>query len=73
MFIVFLCLIVGPIVASKFLKGLPKLPMDLLQPTGQNNNDTTGQTTGAGMNFGLNGAAGTGGAAATSAAATSGS
>ena len=46
MFIVFLLLIVGPIVASKFIKGLPSIPMNLIQPTGLNNNDTTTSTTG---------------------------
>ncbi len=61
MFIIFLCLIVGPIVASKFLKGLPKLPLDLMQPTGINNNDTSNQITGSA----LNGLGTTGGAAAT--------
>lgn len=45
MLVVFLALIVGPIVASptitKSTKSL-KVPMDLLQPVGQNNNDTRG-------------------------------
>ena len=68
MFIIFLCLIVGPIVASKFMGTLPSIPMDLLQPTGKDNNDTSSSATGSALN-GL-GAHGT--AAATSAAATTG-
>ena len=50
MLIIFLCLIIGPIVASRFLKSLPKIPMDLMQPTGQKNNDTNGIITGARLN-----------------------
>ena len=50
MLIIFLCLIIGPIVASRFLKKLPKIPMDLMQPTGQNNNDTSSIITGARLN-----------------------
>ena len=61
MFIIFLLLIVGPIVASKFIKGLPSIPLNLIQPTGLNNNDTTSEVTGSALN-GL--AAGTGGGAA---------
>jgi 1,3-beta-glucan synthase len=45
--IVFLVLIVGPIVAgTKFKFALPALPMDILQPTGYNNNDTSTSVTG---------------------------
>ncbi|KAI9878450.1 MAG: 1,3-beta-D-glucan synthase [Pleopsidium flavum] len=44
--IVFVALIVGPIVAGKFLNKLPSIPLQLLQPTGQNNNDTSGSQTG---------------------------
>lgn len=45
--VVFLALIVGPIVAgNKFDFGLPTLPMEILQPTGFNNNDTTNTPTG---------------------------
>jgi 1,3-beta-glucan synthase len=48
MLVVFLCLIVGPIVAGKFLKldiG-DSIPMDIMQPTGYNNNDTSASVTG---------------------------
>lgn len=38
------CLIAGPLVASKYLKSLPSIPMELLQPTGLNHNDTMGTT-----------------------------
>lgn len=45
--VIFLCLIVGPIVAGKKLKlDLPDLPMEILQPTGFNNNDTKATPTG---------------------------
>lgn len=75
MLVVFLALIVGPLVARKYLSGLPTIPMDLLQPTGQNNNDTTNSNTGSALiNIGDNAAAtggggGGGGGGATSAAA----
>jgi len=49
MLIIFVALIVGPIVAGKFFGKLPKIPMDLLQPTGQNNNDTSNSQTGTGL------------------------
>lgn len=65
MLIIFVALIVGPIVASKFLTSMPSIPMQLLQPTGLNHNDTSDTQTGTGA---VGGAAGT--AAATSAAAT---
>lgn len=45
--VVFLALIVGPIVAGSKLKlNLPTLPMEILQPTGFNNNDTSSTPTG---------------------------
>ena len=64
MFIIFMALIVGPIVAGKAL-GKLNIPLDLLQPTGQNNNDTSSRKTGSALVKGLGGAV-TGGAAATS-------
>lgn len=70
MFIVFIALIIGPVVAGRFLKNLPTIPLDLLQPTGLNNNDTSNLRTGSALN-GL-GADATGAAtSATSASATS--
>jgi 1,3-beta-glucan synthase len=44
--VVFLVLIVGPIIAGKFIKFNVKLPMEILQPVGFNNNDTTTSGTG---------------------------
>lgn len=64
MFIIFMALIVGPIVAGKAL-GKLDIPLNLLQPTGLNNNDTSSRKTGSALVKGLGGAA-TGGAAATS-------
>jgi len=51
--IVFLALLIGPIVAGKFITNLTKglnIPMHLLQPTNQSNNDTGGPATGTGAN-----------------------
>jgi 1,3-beta-glucan synthase len=46
MLVVFVALIAGPIVAGRFFTTLPDIPLDLLQPTGLNNNDTTSEPTG---------------------------
>ncbi|KAF4556249.1 1,3-beta-glucan synthase component FKS1 [Elsinoe fawcettii] len=47
MFILFIVLIVGPSIASRFLPTLPNLPVaGLVQPTGLNNNDTSDTPTG---------------------------
>ena len=40
LFILFVALIVGPVVAGKFVTSLPTIPMYLYQPTGLDNNDT---------------------------------
>ncbi|KAF2175059.1 glycosyltransferase family 48 protein [Zopfia rhizophila CBS 207.26] len=48
--VIFAALIAGPIVAGKFLKSLPTIPMELLQPTGLNNNDTSASITGSRLN-----------------------
>ena len=74
MLIIFLCLIIGPIVASRFIKDLPKIPLDLMQPTGQHNNDTSSIITGKRLN-GAGGAEtgtlGSGAATSSGSAATS--
>lgn len=57
MLVVFLALIVGPVVAGKYLPKLP-VPLDLLQPTGLDNNDTLASVTGSALVPGL-GAKGT--------------
>jgi len=47
LFLLFIILIVGPIIASKFIDtGSIKLPMNLVQPNNWNNNDTTASDTG---------------------------
>ncbi|KAI9830262.1 MAG: hypothetical protein M1819_005789 [Sarea resinae] len=75
--VLFVVLIAGPIVASHFLKSLPSIPADLLQPTGQNHNDTTSQITGSALhNFGQKSgaaASGTGAASGTAAASSAAS
>ena len=67
MFVIFLALIVGPIAAGKVIKSLPSIPLNLLQPTGLNNNDTSSVKTGSALVKGLGGkATGAAGASATS-------
>ncbi|PSN62636.1 1,3-beta-glucan synthase component GLS2 [Corynespora cassiicola Philippines] len=44
--VVFIALIAGPIVAGKFLSFDISIPMELLQPTGLGNNDTSASATG---------------------------
>ncbi|KAL5372230.1 hypothetical protein PMIN06_007399 [Paraphaeosphaeria minitans] len=48
--VVFIALMIGPVIAGKFLKLSINIPMDLLQPTGLNNNDTTSSVTGSCIN-----------------------
>jgi 1,3-beta-glucan synthase len=63
MLIVFIALIVGPLVAGKYIKGF-SIPANLSQPTGLNRNDTLSSETGTALQ---------GGAAATGSAAVSSS
>jgi 1,3-beta-glucan synthase len=63
MLILFVVLIVGPLVAGKYLNGV-KIPMQLAQPTGLNRNDTISSETGTAL--------ATDAAAATGAATTAG-
>jgi 1,3-beta-glucan synthase len=65
MLIVFIALIVGPLVAGKYITGF-KLPLDLAQPTGLNRNDTLSSETGTAVQ---GGAAATDSSAQTSSAA----
>ena len=59
MLVIFLALIIGPVIAKRFVTIPGGIPMDLLQPTGQNNNDTLGTSqTGTAL---LGGAVATGG------------
>lgn len=69
--VIFIALIVGPVVAGKYLDfSNLDFPMQLLQPTGLNNNDTSAEVTGRCANgvcpVGPEG--GSGGAAATGSA-----
>lgn len=68
MLVVFLVLIIGPVIVRNYIHSLPSIPLNLMQPTGQNNNDTSNQPTGNGLNgiVGNTGAAAAGGAASTS-------
>jgi 1,3-beta-glucan synthase len=65
MLVVFLVLIVGPVIVRNYIHSLPSIPLNLMQPTGQNNNDTSNKATGNGLN-GVIGNTGAAGAAATS-------
>ena len=65
MFILFLVLIIGPIIVKKFIHFDLTIPLHLMQPTGQANNDTSNKATGSFLNKAAAGLA-DGGAAATS-------
>jgi len=59
MFVVFLALMIGPAVAGNYLLKIKiSIPLNLSQPTGLNNNDTSGTITGSNIVPGL-GAKGT--------------
>lgn len=66
-----MALIVGPVVASKYLKLDFAIPMDLLQPVGLNNNDTTTKVTGSCVLGVCPGPGGSGDAAETSSSSDS--
>ena len=68
MLVVFLVLIIGPVIVRNYIHSLPSIPLNLMQPTGQNNNDTSNKATGNGLNGIIGGGAtgGGNGAAATS-------
>ena len=60
MFILFLVLIIGPVIVRRFINGLPSIPLDLMQPTGQDNNDTSASSTGSNVPGGAGGGGGGG-------------
>lgn len=39
-------MIIGPVIVRKYINGLPTIPLELMQPTGQPNNDTSASITG---------------------------
>lgn len=49
MLIIFVALIVGPLVAGKYVPNIT-IPLNLQQPTGLNNNDTFTSVTGSALN-----------------------
>lgn len=59
--VLFLVLIIGPVIVRRFIKDLPNIPMNLQQPTGQDNNDTLATVTGSVLQPGLAGGVATGG------------
>ena len=63
MFILFLVLIIGPIIVKKFIHLDLTIPMHLMQPTGQDNNDTSNKATGSFLNKAAAGLADDGSAA----------
>ena len=46
MLIIFVALLAGPLVVARLKISLPDIPMNLMQPTGLNNNDTLSSPTG---------------------------
>ncbi|KAK4942493.1 1,3-beta-D-glucan synthase [Elasticomyces elasticus] len=71
MLILFVVLIIGPVIVRNYITDLPKIPLQLIQPTGQNNNDTSGAITGSALhNFGQDATGAADTAAGTTAAAT---
>lgn len=75
MLIVFIVLVIGPVIVRNYITNLPSIPLELLQPTGQDNNDTSNSATGTALVPGLvataTGGSGSGGGSG-SAATTSG-
>ncbi|KAL9603654.1 MAG: hypothetical protein Q9219_000973 [cf. Caloplaca sp. 3 TL-2023] len=70
MLIIFVALLAGPLVVAKLKISLPDIPMQLLQPTGLNNNDTSSSPTGRALHGGSGAASGTGAASSSAAAET---
>jgi 1,3-beta-glucan synthase len=66
LFVVFICLIAGPLIASKHIQ-FGTIPQHLAQPTGLNNNDTFSSETGTAVHGGAatTGGGGGGGASPT--------
>jgi 1,3-beta-glucan synthase len=53
MLVVFVALIAGPLVVRNLKFSLPSIPMNLMQPINQNNNDTTSYYTGSNLPGGM--------------------
>lgn len=49
MFIFFIVLMIGPVIVRNFITLNLSIPLELLQPTGQNNNDTSASATGSSL------------------------
>jgi 1,3-beta-glucan synthase len=60
MFVLFLVLVIGPVIVRNFIAINLSIPLELMQPTGQNNNDTSNSATGSSL-IGTGAAAGGGG------------
>lgn len=77
LFILFLVLMIGPVIVRQFISINLSIPLELLQPTGQNNNDTSASATGSSLIAGgaaaSAGGGGGGASGATTAAAASSS
>ncbi len=77
--VLFVVLFIGPVIVRKYINSLPTIPLDLMQPTGQNKNDTFSSVTGSVLVPGLGGdgsgatATGGSGGGSGSAATTAGS
>jgi len=68
MFILFIVLVIGPVIVRNFITLNLTIPLELMQPTGQDNNDTSASATGSSLIPGA--AAASGGAAAGGSAGT---
>jgi 1,3-beta-glucan synthase len=75
MFILFLVLMIGPVIVRNFISFNLSIPLELMQPTGQNNNDTSASATGSSLigAVGASGGGGGGGGGSATAAATAAS
>lgn len=75
LFILFLVLMIGPVIVRQFISINLSIPLQLMQPTGQNNNDTSASATGSSLIAGgaaASAGGGGGGSVATTAAASAG-
>jgi predicted PurR-regulated permease PerM len=53
LFLLFVILLIGPVIVRNLNISLPSIPFELMQPTGQDNNDTSATITGSTIvNFG---------------------
>ena len=64
---------IGPVIVRHFINLNLSIPLELMQPTGQDNNDTSSSVTGSSLIGNVAASGGGGGASGTAAASTSNS